>query len=792
LFKVLTCLVTEHDLSLVLVAGLVCFGGSFTAFRLYSRVCSSVGGGPRMTWTLLTGFVAGCSVWATHFIAMLAYSTGLRTGFASAGTLASLLIAIAFMTAAFSIAAPHGRSSKIAGGALAGLGVAAMHYAGMSAYVTQGTLSWDLSLVVVSMAIGVGGAIGAMFAARSAEAVGRQAWAGLMLTLAICGLHFTGMGAITVTPDAVIAVPDQLMSNGVLTITVALTVSIIILGGLGAVFIETGTSQRALARTRRLADAAYEGIIVTRAGQIQDANAAFCALAVAEIDHLTGLTLSAILSFADTAGGDGRREGLLTPRNGAAPIPVEVFSRVLEARSDDDDLIVLAVRDLRERRLAEEKIRYLAEHDDLTGLANRSSMQARLAQALARVSASGESLAVVCIDLDHFKEANDHHGHLAGDAVLTAFGERLRELVEAPSFAARLGGDEFVVVQVAAGDQPRMAAEFANRVLESFAEPIDYEGHHLALGASLGISLYPEDGRNGDTLLANADIALYRAKEDGRGSYRFFKREMDQAIRERRVMARELRAAVTNKEFVLHYQPQARAEDGEICGFEALVRWNHPTRGMIPPLDFIPLAEETGLIGPLGEWVLRQACADAAAWERPRRVAVNLSPLQMHQPNIVTLVHEVLLETGLAAQRLELEVTESALFEDYQSALNVLRRLKALGIRIAMDDFGTGFSSLSTLQSFPFDKIKIDKSFVASINRDERATVIVRAVLGLGRSLEIPVTAEGVETREQLDFLRGEDCAEVQGYAIGRPSALNLMGEWAPAAEAASTGTKVA
>jgi EAL domain-containing protein (putative c-di-GMP-specific phosphodiesterase class I) len=257
-------------------------------------------------------------------------------------------------------------------------------------------------------------------------------------------------------------------------------------------------------------------------------------------------------------------------------------------------------------------------------------------------------------------------------------------------------------------------------------------------------------------------------------------------------MARELRAAVANNEFVLHYQPQARAEDGEICGFEALVRWNHPTRGMIPPLDFIPLAEETGLIGPLGEWVLRQACADAAAWELPRRVAVNLSPLQMHQPNLVTLVHEVLLETGLSAQRLELEVTESALFEDYQSALNVLRRLKALGVRIAMDDFGTGFSSLSTLQSFPFDKIKIDKSFVASINRDARATVIVRAVLGLGRSLEIPVTAEGVETREQLDFLRGEDCAEVQGYAIGHPSALNLMGEWAAPAPAPSAEANVA
>jgi predicted signal transduction protein with EAL and GGDEF domain len=285
--------------------------------------------------------------------------------------------------------------------------------------------------------------------------------------------------------------------------------------------------------------------------------------------------------------------------------------------------------------------------------------------------------------------------------------------------------------------------------------------------------------------MANADMALYRAKESGRGVYRFFKREMDESIRERRALARDLKQGIIDEELVVHYQPLARASDGEVCGFEALVRWQHPTRGMIPPLDFIPVAEENGLIAPLGEWVLRRACRDAASWEKPLRIAVNLSPLQLNNPALPTLVHEVLIESGLSPHRLELEITESALFKDYQRALDNLRRLKALGVRIAMDDFGTGFSSLSTLQSFPFDKIKIDKSFVENIHRHDRATVIVRAVLGLGRSLEIPVVAEGVETEEQIVFLRGEDCAELQGYAIGRPGPIDSLGAWTMASEAA-------
>ncbi|MDP1737310.1 MAG: EAL domain-containing protein [Caulobacter sp.] len=769
---------------MVLVAGAVCLCASLTAFRLYSRM-NGARGLVRGAWLLLTALVAGSGVWATHFLAMLAYEPGLKTGYSPTGTMMSLMVAVLFMAAGFFAAtANRDIANKLAGGLLLGLGIAAMHYTGMSSFVTQGVVVWEAAVIGASVVLGVIGAAAALVIAGDARGVARQVLAGVTLTVAVCALHFTGMGAITIIPDASISVPDQLFSGGVMTLAVASITGLIILGGLGAVLIESTATRSALERIRTLANAAYEGIVVVQNGVIKDANAAFCDLAGVELDDLLGKPFGhSLLTFDDDLGvrtDAERREGHMHPVSGGASVPVEVFARVMDdgARFETKGLTVLAIRDLRERRSAEEKIRYLAEHDGLTGLPNRNALQARLAAALDRVEASGENLALVCVDLDHFKEANDLHGHLAGDWVLIEAARRLQASVTSPSFAARLGGDEFVVVQITDEDQPSAAAELAGQLLETLKEGLVYEGQDLAMAASLGVSLYPDDGRTGEALLANADMALYRAKESGRGAYRFFKREMDETIRERRNLARELRQAILDEDLVVHYQPQARACDGEILGFEALVRWRHAVRGMIPPLDFIPLAEETGLILPLGEWVLRKSCVEAAAWDKPLSIAVNLSPLQLNQPNLAQLVHEILIETGLSPLRLELEVTESALFKDYQRALDNLRRLKALGVRIAMDDFGTGFSSLSTLQSFPFDKIKVDKSFVENIHRDARATVIVKAVLGLGRSLDIPVVAEGVETDEQLQFLRGEDCAEVQGYAIGRPAPADTLGAW--------------
>lgn len=438
----------------------------------------------------------------------------------------------------------------------------------------------------------------------------------------------------------------------------------------------------------------------------------------------------------------------------------------------------VALMEIQKAKAAQARLTDVLEADALTGLPHRGAVRARLETALERAAALGESLAVLHLDFDNFKEINDSHGHVAGDTLLKTAAARLQALIGAPAFAGRMAGDEFIVVQGAQADPAAAATQLAGQILETLREPVEFEGRKLALNASLGVALYPLDGDTADVLLSHAGAALDSAKTEARGGWCFFSRDTDEAMRARRQTARELRTAIVEGQLVVHYQPLASTPDAEVCGFEALVRWNHPERGMVPPMEFIPLAEEMGLIGPLGDWVLRQACADAATWDRPLTVAVNLSAVQLHEPDLPTRVHEILIGSGLPPHRLELEITETALIEDTQRALDTLRRIKALGVRIAMDDFGTGFSSLSTLQSFPFDKLKIDKSFVGSIHRDDRSTAIVKAVLGLGRSLDIPVTAEGVETQAQLEFLRAELCAQVQGWLIGRPTPVENITNW--------------
>jgi predicted signal transduction protein with EAL and GGDEF domain len=356
-------------------------------------------------------------------------------------------------------------------------------------------------------------------------------------------------------------------------------------------------------------------------------------------------------------------------------------------------------------------------------------------------------------------------GHSTGDALLCEVSRRLQEAAEG-AFIARVGGDEFILL--ADGVQPAVAEALADRLVACVAQEITIEGHPLRIGLSIGVALYPQDGADAEMLLANADAALYRVKDEERGTVRFFEPEMDERLRERRALQNDFATAIANGELSLHYQPQLRI-GGEVSGFEALVRWRHPVRGNVTPAAFIPMAEESGQIMALGEWVLREACREAATWPTPRRIAVNLSPIQFKHGDLVELVHTVLLETGLPAERLELEITEGVLIGDFSRALSILRRLKTLGVRIAMDDFGTGYSSLSYLQAFPFDKIKIDQAFIANLERNPQSAAIIRAVIGLGHGLDLPIVAEGVETQAQLDFLSRESCDEVQGYFVGRP-----------------------
>ncbi len=424
--------------------------------------------------------------------------------------------------------------------------------------------------------------------------------------------------------------------------------------------------------------------------------------------------------------------------------------------------------DMTEYRRIEARITHLAHHDVLTELPNRTLLRERLERALEDVH-EDKGLAVLCLDLDRFKDINDTLGHSVGDTLLKAVGARLSACVGEADTVARFGADEFSIVQTAA-EQPIAATALATRIVEAIGETFDIDGHQVSIGATIGIAVSPSDGTNPDQLLKNADLALYRAKGEGRGLYRFFEPDMDADMQARRRLQLDLRKALAGGEFELHYQPLVNLERDEISGFEALLRWHHPERGMVSPAEFIPLAEETGLIIPIGEWVMREACAAASKWPGEIKIAVNLSACQFKSRQLVETVFSAIAASGLAAHRLELEITESVLLQNNATTLAMLHQLRAMGVRIALDDFGTGYSSLSYLRSFPFDKIKIDRCFVSDLSEaGEDALAILRAVAGLGASLGIATTAEGVETKEQLARVREEGCTEMQGYLFSPP-----------------------
>ena len=432
---------------------------------------------------------------------------------------------------------------------------------------------------------------------------------------------------------------------------------------------------------------------------------------------------------------------------------------------------VATYEDVSERRAAEARLAHLARHDGLTGLPNRLLFSERLAGSLARAR-RGDGIAMLRLNLDRFKLINDAFGHAAGDALLRQVAERLSAATRETDLVVRFGGDEFVIVQEKS-HQPGEATTLAKRLVEIMAQSFPVDGQEVTIGVSIGIALSMDGQETGDALLKRADLALYRAKNDGRGTFRFFEREMDDAMQKKRALELDMRHALTDESFVVFYQPLVQSAG--IAGFEALLRWRHPERGMVSPAEFIPIAEETGLIGAIGAWVLRQACADAASWPGTLKVAVNLSPLQFQLRSLVDDVGDALSSSGLSPDRLELEITESVLIQDVDGVLKTLHALRAMGIRIAMDDFGTGYSSLSYLLRFPFDKIKIDQSFVKGITEREDCRSIVRAVIGLGRSLHMSVNAEGVETQDQLKAMRSEGCKEIQGYFFSKPIPVGVV-----------------
>jgi len=812
MFRVLTCLAVEHDWRLVLLAGLVCFVASIVAVNIFHRAIASQAR-TRLIWIAIAGAAIGYGIWATHFIAMLAYEPGVPTAYGFVLTALSLATAMVLTSIGLGFAASYpGRRRAPIGGAIIGAGIASMHYLGMWALEVPGRVVWSPNLVFASVALGmVFGYAALAIAVRYTDRWGTFA-AALLLTLAIVSHHFTAMGAVEIVPDPTRGPGAASLSPAFLAVAIAgvalsvLGMSLVgvladrrlanrtrkfeeIISQLSHAQRQIEDSQRELREQKTRLDSALnnmgEGLCMFDA----EKRLVVCNDRYAKMYRLPPELLNAgtphheIIKHRITNGilkgptSDHAASQLISV---LGALPADATSSRIDELADGRLICVtrqpmarggwVATHlDVTEQRRSEAKITYMAQHDALTDLPNRLLLRERLEQALARTNRGGPGLAVLMLDLDRFKEVNDTLGHPAGDTLLQAVAARLRECVREATFIARLGGDEFAVIECVANPATEATA-LAERIRMALCEPFDLGDNQVTTATSIGIAIAPGDGNDSEKILKSADLALYSAKTGGGGTFRFFEPKLDQLMHARRNLERDLRNALANGEFELHYQPFVDVKSGEIQGCEALLRWHHPERGLVMPADFIPLAEETGLIVPLGEWTLRAACTEAAKWPADIKIAINLSPAQFRSKKLVPVVIDALAASGLMPQRLELEVTETVIMHDSEAVFAALGQLHRLGVRIALDDFGTGYSSLSFLQKFPFDKIKIDRSFVNELSgENEESRLIAHAVVRFAVSLGKTTTAEGVETREQLDALRAEACVQMQGYYFSRP-----------------------
>jgi diguanylate cyclase (GGDEF)-like protein len=666
MISVINCIKDQHNLWLVLVAALVCIAGSWAVIRLYRRGRSTEGV-QAAGWQFLAATAAGASIWATHFIAIIAYHAGTPVSFAPVMTVISLLVAMVGSFCGLIVAGMLRTAwAPAAGGALVGLSVAVMHYMGMLAYLAQGTIEWDWTYLTISIVLAITvTALSIHFSSRDDRVESKLASVGL-LTLAIVSLHFTGMTAFKLTP----------------------------------VVVYDGYSNPAAMQAMALAVALVSLIIV-----------------------------GAVLA-----------------------------SYLIDNQNRAQSLI---------------ELQHMALNDALTGLANRTAFNEHLETRIRLADQGGQKFALATIDLDRFKEINDLRGHSAGDEVLRILARRMLDFDGGSLFVARLGGDEFSAILPA--NSVADVRNILTRLRAELLQPLIVDSFEVLVGASIGACIYPDDAAEKESLINNTDLALYRAKTEIAEKICFFDNVMDEAVRSRRELASDLRHAIESNQLEVFYQVQTLVSDASITGYEALLRWRHPEHGYIPPVEFIPLAEENGLILQLGEWVLKTACTQCAALGADIKIAVNLSPIQFLHPDLPGLVADILRETGMRPENLELELTESAIIHDKERTLLQLQDIRKLGVTIALDDFGTGYSSLDTLRAFPFDKIKLDRTFMSEVETSEQARSIVRAVLALGRSLDIPVLAEGIETPDQLAILHAEGCDSAQGYYLGRPAPLSKI-----------------
>ncbi|RWC28976.1 MAG: GGDEF and EAL domain-containing protein [Mesorhizobium sp.] len=791
MLTVYNCIVNQHDLRLVALAALICGISCFSAVNLLHHISRSTDRN-RLAWLMIAATSTGFGIWATHFIAMLAFTPGIPSAYDPALSVLSLAGSVALTAAGMWIATLRDEFDyHLVGGAVLGGGIGAMHYIGMAAFEVQGRIEWNLLLVAVSLLAGVTLAALALHVVQRRPSLKATSVGAVLLTLAICTLHFIGMGAVSIFPDSSISISEYTIEPTSQAFAAAAATLVILVLSASALWIDLRFRRQKLEvdRMHGLANAAVEGLIVCDGNRIISANDSIARLTGMATATLNGMQLGDLFGSDISGFGEQPQEVELSGRDGTS-IPVELIARSIDYCGKPHN--VVAVRDIRERKKAEQEILRLAHFDPLTGLANRRSFSGRLEAEIAAMGRTrkGSHLALLLLDLDRFKEVNDLYGHGAGDAMLQKVAHCTTGILRQGQMVARLGGDEFAIVAPNLTD-PLEAGRIANAVLTAMREENRLSVGGGLVSASIGIALYPSDAENQASLISHADTALYRAKTEGKDTYRYFEASMGAEARDKRVMEHELRQAVARQEFYLVYQPQKEISSGKMIGFEALIRWRHPTRGDVPPSIFIPVAEDSGAIGQIGDWVLTAACAEAARWENPLTVAVNVSAVQLHNTNFSRKVHETLLNSGLAPGRLELEITETALVKDMPRALATLRQVKALGVRVAMDDFGTGYSSLSNLRAFPFDKIKIDGSFIKSVDKNGQVAAIVRAVLGLGRGLGLPVLAEGVETLGELKFLDAEACEIGQGYYIGKPALIEEFGDLTGVA-AATVGNKAA
>lgn len=604
----------------------------------------------------------------------------------------------------------------------AGAAIWCTHFIAMLGFDPGVSFTFDPMLTILSLIVAIVGAVSGFSLATSQVVKFAPVFGGAFVGLTTAAMHYTGMMGYSV--------------QGIVTWNVPLLVlSVLFSVVLAAIAVPMAIRPRTL---RKLLMAV--GIFV---------------LSIVSL-HFTGM---AAFQFEPLG------VMLLEPMQGAIQalaLAIACVGLLIIAAGVSSYLIDLSVR-----TDTFEQLRQMAVTDNLTDLPNRVSFNGRLDHEIDNARTQGMKVALVCIDLDRFKEINDLRGHGAGDEVLRTLARRMSGLLREGEFVARLGGDEFAAVKQT--QNASEVSEFLSRLDRVLHDPILLGDFHVTPGASLGVAIYPDDATDKLSLIGNADLAMYRAKSTPGSAIAFYDPSMDDIIRERKNLANDLKLAFERDELDIFFQVQKSVSTGEIRGYEALVRWNHPERGSISPAEFIPIAEEYGLILQLGEWVLRNSCARAADWQPAYKVAVNVSPMQFAHADLPRMILEILLETGFAANRLELELTESTIFLDKERSLHMLRQIKGMGVTIALDDFGTGYSSLDTLRTFPFDKIKLDKSFVAQVESNEQTAAMVRAVLALGRSLKIPVLAEGIENSDQLSMLSMEGCDEVQGFLLGRP-----------------------